>query len=97
MGWSDMEELICVQDDALVFIYDMFGNEKDSYSMGQEASLTKIVDAKIFQSSTGTGVAVMTTNGRIFLKLNNTKDFRSRLLPEIPSMSTNSSSLLNLQ
>lgn len=81
-----MEELICVQDDALVFIYDMFGNEKDSYSMGQEASLTKIVDAKIFQSSTGTGVAVMTTNGRVFLKQNNTKkNNTSRLLPEIPS------------
>ncbi|XP_065372038.1 vacuolar protein sorting-associated protein 16 homolog [Calliphora vicina] len=84
MGWSDTEELICVQDDALVFIYDMFGNEKDSYSMGQEAGLTKIVDAKIFQSSTGTGVAVMTTNGRVFIKLNNMKDYRSRLLPEIP-------------
>lgn len=88
MGWSDMEELICVQDDALVFIYDIFGQEKESYSMGQEASLTKILDAKIFQSSTGTGVAVMTTNGRIFLKHNNTKDFRSRLLPEMPSRLT---------
>uniref|UniRef100_A0A1A9UWX3 Vacuolar protein sorting-associated protein 16 homolog n=1 Tax=Glossina austeni TaxID=7395 RepID=A0A1A9UWX3_GLOAU len=88
MGWSDMEELICVQDDALVFIYDIFGQEKESYSMGQEASLTKILDAKIFQSSTGTGVAVMTTNGRIFLKHNNTKDFRSRLLPEMPKSSS---------
>lgn len=85
MGWSDTEQLICVQDDALVFTYDMFGNEKDSYSMGREASITKIAEAKVFQSSTGTGVAVMTTNGRIFLKQTNTKDFRSRLLPEIPS------------
>uniref|UniRef100_A0A0K8U911 Vacuolar protein sorting-associated protein 16 homolog n=1 Tax=Bactrocera latifrons TaxID=174628 RepID=A0A0K8U911_BACLA len=84
MGWSDVEELICVQDDALVFIFDMFGKEKESYSMGQEASLTKIVDAKIFQSISGTGVAVLTTTGRIFLKLNNAKDVRTRQLPEIP-------------
>ncbi|XP_054746626.1 vacuolar protein sorting-associated protein 16 homolog isoform X2 [Anastrepha obliqua] len=84
MGWSDTEELICVQDDALVFIYDMFGNEKESYSMGQEASLTKIMDAKIFQSTSGTGVAVLTTTGRLFLKLNNAKDVRTRQLPEIP-------------
>ncbi|XP_067617235.1 vacuolar protein sorting-associated protein 16 homolog [Eurosta solidaginis] len=84
MGWSDMEELICVQDDALVFVYDMFGNEKESYSMGQEASLTKIVDAKIFQSTSGTGVAVLTTTGRVFLKLINSKDVRARQLPEIP-------------
>lgn len=85
MGWSDTEELICVQQDALVYIYDMFGNEKESYCIGQEASETKILDAKVFQSSAGTGIAVMTTKYRIFLKHTSSKDFRSRLLPEIPS------------
>lgn len=45
----------------------------------------QIVDAKIFQSTSGTGVAVLTTTGRIFLKLNNAKDVRTRQLPEIPS------------
>ncbi|XP_075148026.1 vacuolar protein sorting 16 [Haematobia irritans] len=91
MGWSDTEELICVQEDALVFIYDMFGNEKESYCISQEASETKVLDAKVFQSSAGTGIAVMTTKYRIFLKHTNSKDFRSRLLPEIPKSISNCS------
>jgi len=89
MGWSDTEELICIQENATVFVYDMFGREKESYSIGDEASVTKIVEAKVFQSSAGTGVAVMTTSGRIFLKQNSSK--AERKLPDIPSkdISTN--------
>jgi len=45
----------------------------------------KIIDAKIFQSYAGTGIAVLTTSGRIFLKLSNSKDIKARQLPEIPS------------
>lgn len=83
MGWSDTEELICVQENATVFVYDLFGKEKETYSIGDEASVTKIVEAKVFQSTAGTGVAVMTTSGRIFLKQNSSK--AERKLPDIPS------------
>ncbi|XP_034487688.1 vacuolar protein sorting-associated protein 16 homolog [Drosophila innubila] len=87
MGWSDTEELICVLENAKVFVFDMFGNEKESYSVGGEASVIKIVEAKVFQSAAGTGVAVMTTSGRIFLKQNSNKT--ERKLPDIPSTSSN--------
>ncbi|KAH8311776.1 hypothetical protein KR044_008047, partial [Drosophila immigrans] len=83
MGWSDTEELICVLENAKVFVFDMFGNEKESYSIGGEASVIKIVEAKVFQSAAGTGVAVMTTSGRIFLKQNSNKS--ERKLPDIPN------------
>ncbi|XP_017122816.1 vacuolar protein sorting-associated protein 16 homolog [Drosophila elegans] len=89
MGWSDTEELICIQENATVFVYDMFGREKETYSIGDEASVTKIVEAKVFQSSAGTGVAVMTTSGRIFLKQNSSKT--ERKLPDIPNSSQNCS------
>lgn len=42
MGWSDSEELICIQDDGTVLIYDMFGNFQQNFSMGQEAKDTKV-------------------------------------------------------
>ncbi|XP_030369960.1 vacuolar protein sorting-associated protein 16 homolog [Scaptodrosophila lebanonensis] len=87
MGWSDTEELLCVQENAVVFVYDMFGREKESYSIGQEASVTKIVEAKVFQSTAGTGVAVMTTSGRIFLKQSSKAPMRK--LPDIPQSSAN--------
>lgn len=52
--------------------------------MGQEAKDTKVIDAKIFASKSGTGVAVMTTNFRIFL-INSIKEPKNRQLPEMPS------------
>lgn len=53
--------------------------------MGQEAKDTKVIGAKIFMSSAGTGVAIMTTNYRIFL-VNSIKDPKTRQLPEMPSI-----------
>lgn len=84
MGWSDNEELICVQDDGLVSIYDMFGNYQHTFSMGQEAKDTKVIDVRIFSSPAGTGVALMTTNFRIFL-INSIKEPKNRQLPSMPS------------
>ncbi|KAG4068339.1 hypothetical protein HA402_007859 [Bradysia odoriphaga] len=83
MGWSDNEELICVQDDGLVSIYDMFGNYQHTFSMGQEAKDTKVIDVRIFSSPAGTGVALMTTNFRIFL-INSIKEPKNRQLPSMP-------------
>lgn len=84
LGWSDAEELLCVQDDGCVLIYNMFGHYLHAFSMGQEAKDTKVREAKIFASNSGTGVAVMTTNFRIFL-INSIKEPKNRQLPEMPS------------
>lgn len=84
MGWSDTEELLCVQEDGVVLIYNLFGQYQHKFSMGQEANDTKVIDAKIYATSQGTGCAVMTTHFRIFI-VNNYKDPKVRLLPEIPS------------
>lgn len=84
MGWSDSEDLLCVQDDGTVLIHDMFGNYLHAFSMGQEAKDTKILRAKIFPSNSGTGIAVMTKNYRVFL-VNNIKEPQSKPLAELPS------------
>jgi hypothetical protein len=34
IGWSDVEELVVVQDDGHVLIYDYFGNYQRTFSMG---------------------------------------------------------------
>lgn len=88
MGWSDTEDLICVQDDGLVITYSMFGEEKHTFSMSPEASRTKVTDARIFSSSSGTGIAVLTTSGRVFLKSSNIAEFKTRQLPDIPKSSS---------
>jgi vacuolar protein sorting-associated protein 16 len=35
VGWSCCEDLVCVQDDGSVLIYDLFGNFKKTFTMGQ--------------------------------------------------------------
>ncbi len=51
--------------------------------MGQEAKEMKIIDARKFATSSGTGLVVLTTNFRFFV-VNNIKDPRIRRFPDIP-------------
>lgn len=67
MGWSYTEELLCVDDNGDVTIFDLLGNFQHKFSMGYEAKTSKIIDARIFTSNCETGVAVMTTKFKIFV------------------------------
>lgn len=51
----------------------------------QEAIDTKLIDAKIFNTAQGTGVAVLTTSYSFFL-VNSVKEPRVRRLPEVPGI-----------
>lgn len=86
LGWSDIEELICVQEDGIVLRYNMFGEFQHKFSLGQEVKDTKVIDARVFASSFGTGVAVMTTKFRISL-VNSVSVPKTQLLAEMPSSS----------
>ncbi|XP_042339099.1 vacuolar protein sorting-associated protein 16 homolog, partial [Plectropomus leopardus] len=35
LGWTVSDELLCIQEDGSVLIYDMFGSFKRHFSMGQ--------------------------------------------------------------
>lgn len=84
MGWSDSEELLCIQDDGVVLRYDLFGKFQHSFTMGPEAKDCKVIDAQVFRNPESTGVAVMTTNQRIYF-ISNFKDPKTKLLPDLPS------------
>lgn len=84
IGWSSEEYLLCVKNDGQVLVYDMFGTMLTMFSMGEEASVTKIVEAKIFPSSAGTGLAVLTSKFRVFI-VNSVIDPKVRQYPPIPS------------
>ena len=48
ISWSASEDLICIQDDGTVLIYDIFGAFKRTVGMGQEAKEMRIVDCQTF-------------------------------------------------
>lgn len=83
LGWSSTDDLLCVLEDGAVLMYDMFGTYQHTFGMGQEAQDKKVIEAKIFASPAGTGVAVLTSTYRIFL-VNSVKEPKIRRLPEIP-------------
>lgn len=85
MGWSNDEKLICVQEDGMVVIHDMFGKYLHTFTISQKVQDAKVVDAKIFISPQNfTGIAVMTSNFKIFL-VHNIQEPKTRQLSELPS------------
>lgn len=91
MGWSHTEDLLFVQDDGVVLVYDMFLTFKKTFGMGQEAKDVKVIDCKIFSSYQGTGIAVLTSTYRVFI-INSVDDPRIRRLAEVPGLSSAPSS-----
>ncbi|BFZ22188.1 hypothetical protein BsWGS_25227 [Bradybaena similaris] len=85
LGWSSTEELLCIQEDGVVLVYDMFLSFKRTFGMGQEAKDVKILDAKVFPSFQGTGISVMTTSYRVFL-ITNVDSPRIVRLAEVPGL-----------
>ncbi|XP_023943349.1 vacuolar protein sorting-associated protein 16 homolog [Bicyclus anynana] len=83
MGWSDGEQLLCVQESGDVLLYDMFGAYQKTFSMGQEVRDTKVCKAQLFSNPHGIGLAVMTTTNRMYL-LSNVSDPKIRSVPDIP-------------
>lgn len=83
IGWSDSEQLLCIQESGDVLVYDMFGAYQFTFSMGQEVRDTKVYKAQIFSNTHGIGVAVITTSNRMFL-INNVLERKLRPAPDIP-------------
>lgn len=91
VGWSVMEDLLCIEDDGSVLKYDMFGNHQHTFSICDEAKVTKVIEAKVFNCAGGTGVAILTSAYRFFL-VNSVKDPKTRPMPEIPGLNAPPSS-----
>ncbi|XP_034828699.1 vacuolar protein sorting-associated protein 16 homolog [Maniola hyperantus] len=83
MGWSDGEQLLCVQESGDVLLYDMFGAYQKTFSMGQEVRDTKVCKAQLFSNPHGIGLAVMTTTNRMYL-LSNVSEPKIRSVPDLP-------------
>ncbi|CAK6981606.1 vacuolar protein sorting-associated protein 16 homolog [Scomber scombrus] len=85
LGWTVSDELLCIQEDGSVLIYDLFGSFKRHFSMGQEVVQTQVLEAKVFHSPYGTGVAIVTGSSR-FTLATNIDDLKLRRLPEVPGL-----------
>uniref|UniRef100_A0A7N8XYH1 Vacuolar protein sorting-associated protein 16 homolog n=1 Tax=Mastacembelus armatus TaxID=205130 RepID=A0A7N8XYH1_9TELE len=85
LGWTVSDELLCIQEDGSVLIYDLFGSFKRHFTMGQEVVQSQVLEVKVFHSPYGTGVAIVTGSSR-FTLATNIDDLKLRRLPEVPGL-----------
>lgn len=85
LGWTVCDDLLCVQEDGTVLIYDLFGTFKRHFSMGNEVVQNQVLEAKVFHSPYGTGVAIVTGASR-FTLATNIDDLKLRRFPEVPGL-----------
>ncbi|KAI4538236.1 hypothetical protein MG293_011639 [Ovis ammon polii] len=87
LGWSAEEELLCVQEDGVVLVYGLHGDFRRHFSMGNEVLQNRVLDARIFHTEFGSGVAILTGAHRFTLSAN-VGDLKLRRMPEVPGVSS---------
>uniref|UniRef100_A0A8B9TFR8 Vacuolar protein sorting-associated protein 16 homolog n=1 Tax=Anas platyrhynchos TaxID=8839 RepID=A0A8B9TFR8_ANAPL len=85
LGWTAGEDLLCIQEDGTVLIYDLFCEFKRHFSMGNEVLQNHVLEAKVFHTEYGTGVAILTGAHRFSLATN-IDDLKLRRMPEVPGL-----------
>ncbi|CAG01327.1 unnamed protein product [Tetraodon nigroviridis] len=83
LGWTVSDELLCVQEDGSVLIYDLFGSFKRHFSMGQDVVQNQVLEAKVFHSPYGTGLAIVTGSSH-FTLATNIEELKLRRLVPVP-------------
>ncbi|XP_050751537.1 vacuolar protein sorting-associated protein 16 homolog isoform X2 [Gymnogyps californianus] len=85
LGWTASEDLLCIQKDGTVLIYNLFCEFKRHFSMGNEVLQNHVLEAKVFHTEYGTGVAILTGAHRFSLATN-IDDLKLRRMPEVPGL-----------
>ncbi|KAK2721626.1 hypothetical protein QYM36_003806 [Artemia franciscana] len=86
-GWSENEELVCIQNDGTVHVYNLYGEKIRSFGLGKDAKDSKIIEARIYRSPAGTGVVVLTTLYR-FYAMTNIEVGTLKRLPDVPGLTS---------
>ncbi|OCT93499.1 vacuolar protein sorting-associated protein 16 homolog [Xenopus laevis] len=85
LGWSLSQELVCIQEDGTVLLYDLFCSFKRNFSLGSEVKQNQVLEAKVFHTEYRTGIAIL-TGALKFTIASNIDDVKLRRLPEIPGL-----------
>ncbi|XP_078515863.1 vacuolar protein sorting-associated protein 16 homolog [Lissotriton helveticus] len=83
LGWTASEELLCVQEDGTVLVHDLCGRYRRHFSMGSEVKQNQLLQARLFHSERGTGLAILTGACR-FTLTTSVDELRLRRMPDTP-------------
>ncbi|KAM4023866.1 vacuolar protein sorting-associated protein 16 homolog [Anomaloglossus baeobatrachus] len=83
LGWTVSEDLICIQEDGTVLLYDIFCAFKRTFSMGNDVKQNHVQEAQVFHSEYRTGIAILTGSLK-FTIASNIEELKLRRMPDIP-------------
>ncbi|KAM4626873.1 vacuolar protein sorting-associated protein 16 homolog [Discoglossus pictus] len=83
LGWTVTEDLLCIQEDGTVLIYDIFCVFKRHFSMGSEIKQNQVLEAKVFHTEYGSGIAIL-TGALKFTLTSNIEELKLRRMQDIP-------------
>ncbi|KAM4698131.1 vacuolar protein sorting-associated protein 16 homolog [Rhinophrynus dorsalis] len=85
LGWTVNEDLLCIQEDGTVLIYDIFCVFKRYFSMRIEGKVDQVLEAKVFHTEYRTGIAIL-TSAFVFNITSNIEELKLRKMPELPGL-----------
>ncbi|XP_062991766.1 vacuolar protein sorting-associated protein 16 homolog [Elgaria multicarinata webbii] len=85
LGWTAGEDLLCIQEDGSVLVYSLFCEFKRCFSLGNEVLQNHVLEAKVFHTEYGTGVAILSGAHRFTMTMN-IVDLKLRRMPEVPGL-----------
>ncbi|XP_071976977.1 vacuolar protein sorting-associated protein 16 homolog [Engystomops pustulosus] len=83
LGWTVSEDLLCIQEDGTVLIYDLFCVFKRTFTMGNEVKQNQVLEARVFHSEYRTGIAILTGPLK-FTIVSNIEDIKLHRMPDVP-------------
>ncbi|XP_032222411.2 vacuolar protein sorting-associated protein 16 homolog isoform X2 [Nematostella vectensis] len=95
IAWTASEELMCIAVDGSVSLYDIHGTFFRTFTMGHEAQMSQVIECRVFRSSAGTGLAILTGSYH-FIVTTNIDNVRCKQFADPPGLNAPPSSWLVL-
>ncbi|XP_026549982.1 vacuolar protein sorting-associated protein 16 homolog, partial [Notechis scutatus] len=84
LGWTTSEELLSVQENGIVLLHSLFGEFKKKVTMTNDVMQERVLEARVFYTIYGTGLAILSALQHRFSLANNIYDMKLRKLPVVP-------------
>uniref|UniRef100_A0A670ZL19 Vacuolar protein sorting-associated protein 16 homolog n=1 Tax=Pseudonaja textilis TaxID=8673 RepID=A0A670ZL19_PSETE len=86
LGWTTSEELLSVQENGIVLLHSLFGEFKKKVTMTNDVVQERVLEARVFYTTYGTGLAILSALQHRFSLANNIYDMKLRKLPVVPGL-----------
>ncbi|XP_015681384.1 vacuolar protein sorting-associated protein 16 homolog isoform X2 [Protobothrops mucrosquamatus] len=86
LGWTTNEDLLSLQENGIVLLHSLFGEFKKKVTMNNDVMQERVLEARVFYTTYGTGLALLSALQHRFSLANNIYNMKLRKLPVVPGL-----------